>query len=158
MTKKHDAFIRTILTIPLIGIFSYYLGIISVPILIVDTTPIIHVEKVVPSPLLSPVISWASFYDYSLTGIPMYSDTHATAASRFYPRGSILSVTGVDSGKTVEARVNDYGPEACLESNNYMGSGSAEDCTEREIDLSSYAYKQICSIPKGLCKVIINKI
>lgn len=152
MEINRDDLIRTLLVIPLIGITSFYAGIISVPVPVVDTTSIIHVEKVEPQK-----ISWASFYDYSLPGALNYSETHATAASREYPRGTKLKITGVDTGESVIVKINDYGPESCEKSNNYHGAGSAGSCVEREIDLSSYAYKQICSIPKGLCKVIINK-
>ena len=119
----------------------------------IDTSNVIHVEKKV-----TPQIYWASFYNYSLAGYPDYGLTHATAASMDYPRGTILKVTGLDSSKSVIVKITDYGPQPCLEENNYQQSGSPEKCIERQIDLSTYAYRQICSIPRGLCQVTIEKL
>lgn len=81
--------------------------------------------------------STASWYDYELDGI-WYSKDHATAASRFYKRGTILNVSY--NNKTIKVRVNDYGPE---------------EWTGRQLDLSSYAFKQLAPLSKGLIEVIV---
>ena len=68
----------------------------------------------------------ATWYDYSLLGAPGYSRTHATAASRVFPRGTYLIVSrGI---QRVVVRVNDYGPE---------------EWTGKDIDLSSYAFSKL---------------
>lgn len=90
-----------------------------------------------------PNSSIASWYDYNLKDLPGYSRENATAASRDYPRGSILRVTNTKTGASVEVRVNDYGPEAW---------------TGRHIDLSSFAFSQIASKSLGLAEVTIEKI
>ncbi len=102
-------------------------------------------------------IVWASYYDYELNG-EWYSKTHATAASREYPRGSNLMVVGMDTGRYIKVRINDYGPESCSKENNYHQSGDPKRCIERQLDLSSYAYKQVCNIPRGLCRVKIIEL
>lgn len=113
---------------------------------IATTTPPLEVKKIEKKEgSQSPVIpsSIASWYDYNLKDAPGYSKTNATAASRDYPRGSILLVTNVSTGATTTVRVNDYGPEAW---------------TGRAIDLSSFAFSQIAPKSLGLVKVKIEKI
>ena len=64
---------------------------------------------------------------------------NSTCASRDYPKGDILKVTY--KNKTIECRINDYGPEAW---------------TGRDIDLSSYAFKQLAPLKQGLLKENIS--
>lgn len=85
----------------------------------------------------------ASWYDYSLKGI-VYSKDHRTAASRDYPRGTMLRVCRADnSAKCVDVLVNDYGPQAW---------------TGKSIDLSSFAFSQLEILSKGVVKVTITKL
>lgn len=83
----------------------------------------------------------ASYYDYGLKDAPNYSREVATAASRDYPRGSLLLVTNVKTGESVVVRVNDYGPEAW---------------TDRVIDLSSFAFSRIANKRDGLAEVTVE--
>lgn len=123
----------------------------------IDSSNIIHVTPVVaPTAGNQTGEAWASYYNYDLPGYPDYGLTHATAAHRVYLRGTVLKVTSIDSGKSVIIKVNDFGPEPCLLSNNYHQSGSPDKCIERQIDLSTFAYQSICSTPRGLCKVNIE--
>ena len=121
----------------------------------VDTSNVIRGERPIQS---NQSIYWSSFYNYDLLGEPNYGLNHATAASTEYARGTQLKVTGINSRKSVIVTINDYGPQPCLKENNYHQSGSPEKCIERQIDLSTYAYKQICSISRGLCQVRIEKL
>lgn len=81
----------------------------------------------------------ASWYDYELDGIPWSLD-HATAASREFERGTLVEVTNIENGKTVEVLINDYGPDESVH-------------PDRALDLSSYAFKQIGNIEHGLVTV-----
>lgn len=82
----------------------------------------------------------ATYYDYGLKGNPNYSRENSTCASRDYSRGTMLKVTNPETGASVVCRVNDYGPQAW---------------TGKHIDLSSYAFKQLAPLSKG---VIVVKI
>ena len=84
----------------------------------------------------------ASWYDYSLDNIN-WSKTHATAASRSLKRYSHAKITNLDNNKSVIVYINDYGPE---------------EWTGREIDLSSYAFKQISQLKIGLINVKIEPL
>ena len=86
-------------------------------------------------------IKISSWYDYDLVGYPDYSKYTSTCASRDYPKKTILKVINIKNGKSVECRVNDYGPE---------------EWTERNIDLSSYAFKQLAPLTDGLLEVEIE--
>lgn len=83
----------------------------------------------------------ASWYNYSLKGYPDYGKYNLTAASRKFPRGSILQVTNLENGKSVKVRVNDWIAHP-----------------DRIIDLSFYAFSQIENLDKGLVPVEIIKI
>ncbi len=85
----------------------------------------------------------ASWYDYDLDGAPGYSREFPTAASRDYPRGTILRVTNTKTGAFVDVRVNDYGPEAW---------------TGREVDLSSFAFSKIGNLRDGLAHVVVVEL
>lgn len=84
-----------------------------------------------------------SWYPYSLPDYPNYSDTHLTAASRDYPRGTKLVVCTEDRGYCVTVRVNDFGPE---------------EWTGRQIDLSNAAFRQLAPLSRGLLKVTVREL
>ena len=86
----------------------------------------------------------ASWYDYELNGV-VWSADHRTAASRVYPRYSMVRVTNLDNNKSVDVYINDYGPEAW---------------TGRDIDLSSYAFNLIADrgLGQGLLKNIKTEL
>lgn len=98
----------------------------------------------------------ASWYDYSLDGIE-WSKDHNTCASRDLKRYSMGRVTNIVNGKSVECYVNDYGPETC-EDRIRKGIDTKENCIEREIDLSSFAFAQIADLKYGLAKVKIEQL
>jgi len=52
-------------------------------------------------------------------------------------------VTNLETGASVDCYVNDYGPE---------------EWTGREIDLSSYAFRQIADLGQGLVRVKIEQL
>lgn len=83
---------------------------------------------------------FATWYDYSLSDAPEYSLTHATAASRTYPRETQLLVC---TTKCVQVRVNDYGPE---------------EWTGKDIDLSSFAFKQLAPLSRGVIVVEVREL
>lgn len=90
----------------------------------------------------------SSYYDYSLKDAPEYSKTHYTAATRDWPRGTILKVCrinppGVWDPPCVEVMVNDYGP-------------NKEIHPDRIIDLSSAAFKKLSTLKAGLVNVSIE--
>lgn len=86
----------------------------------------------------------ASWYDYSLKGLPNYSKSNLTAASRDYPRGTHLEVCREDNPSVcVVVRVNDYGPQLQ---------------TGRAIDLSSLAFTKLEKLNRGLVRVKIRKV
>lgn len=82
----------------------------------------------------------ASWYDYSLNGIE-WSKIHRTCASRDLKRYTMARVTNIETGAAVECFVNDY-----------------IEHPERDIDLSSYAFKQIAPLSQGLVKVKIEQL
>ena len=86
-------------------------------------------------------IKISSWYDYSLSGYPYYSRYNSTCASRDYPKKTILKVTNLKNGKSVECRVNDW-----------------IEHPERDIDLSSFAFKQIGLLRDGLLDVKIIEL
>jgi rare lipoprotein A (peptidoglycan hydrolase) len=92
----------------------------------------------------------ASYYDYDLNRKDQkcldntcYSLYNSTCASRDFDRGTILKVTNLNNGKTVECRVNDYGPE---------------EWTNRVLDMSSYAFSQVADLKLGLIDVKIEPL
>jgi len=83
----------------------------------------------------------ATWYDYDLDGAPDYSDHHLTVSSRVYPKGTWLQVWNDET--IIVVRVNDYGPE---------------EWTGKDIDLSSYAFKQLSPLHWGVIAVRINEL
>jgi len=67
-----------------------------------------------------------------------YVDTGLTAASREFRRGTVLLVTNAANNKSVEVRINDYGPKA------YTGVS---------LDLSHQAFAQIAPLSQGKIRV-----
>jgi rare lipoprotein A (peptidoglycan hydrolase) len=88
------------------------------------------------------VVGVASWYDYDLNGVE-WSKSHKTCAVRDFKRYSTIRVTNLSNGKSVDCYVNDFGPE--IE-------------TDRQIDLSSYAFAQIANLKDGLANVLIEEI
>lgn len=86
----------------------------------------------------------ASWYDYTLSGI-QWSKNHRTAASRDYPRGTMLKVCNIANNKCIDVLVNDYGPEKAKH-------------PDRIVDLSSYAFSQIADIKAGIINVSVHEI
>jgi rare lipoprotein A len=82
----------------------------------------------------------ASWYDYTLNGLN-WSETHATCASRDFPRYSTLKVSYGE--KSITCFINDFGPE---------------EWTGRHLDLSSYAFNQLTDLKKGLIKIKISPL
>ncbi len=82
---------------------------------------------------------------------PIYSGTatwyrfgnELTTASRRFPKGTKLRVIAVNSGKTVEVVVNDYGPEGW---------------TGVELDLNEPAFAKLASLGAGKIKIKYFKI
>lgn len=62
------------------------------------------------------------------------------AASPDYPKGTRLSVTNLDNGKSVVVTVNDYGPER-------------DKFPNRVIDLDKVAFSKIANLSAGICNV-----
>lgn len=85
-------------------------------------------------------IGVASWYDYTLNGIE-WSKAHRTCASRDLKRYSMARVTNIETGASVECFVNDY-----------------IEHPERDIDLSSHAFRQIADLKQGLVKVKIEQL
>ena len=86
-------------------------------------------------------IKISSWYDYDLVGYPDYSKYTSTCASRDYPKKTILKVINIKNGKSVECRVNDW-----------------IEHPERDIDLSSFAFKQLAPLTDGLLEVKIIEL
>ena len=93
-----------------------------------------------PQTAINSQIGVASWYDYSLNGIE-WSKTHRTCASRDLKRYTMARVTNIETGAAVDCFVNDY-----------------IEHPERNIDLSSYAFKQIAPLRQGLIKVKIEQL
>ena len=107
------------------------------------------VEPIKPTEPVS--MTEASWYDYTLNGIP-WGSSHRTTASREFERGTMVRVTNVENGKSVEVLVNDYGPELCPEDKpNCEWAG-------RDLDLSKFAFSQIADLQDGTVKVEYQKI
>lgn len=84
----------------------------------------------------------ASWYAYDLAGAPGYSDTHDTAASRDWPRGTRLVVERLDKpDKSVIVRVNDW-----VENPDVV------------IDLSNHAFQQLAPLSLGIIRVRVRPI
>ena len=99
-----------------------------------------------------PNVTLASFYDYSIpSGLPCvrgtgcYTESHRTAASRDFPRGSMLKVCNTANGSCVGLKITDTGPDASV-------------FPERGLDLSSYAFSQIADLKLGVIKVTYELI
>ncbi len=67
------------------------------------------------------------------------------AASPDFKKGSVLRVTNLDNGKSVEVTINDFGPER----------GKHPD---RVIDLDKVAFQKIASVSAGLIKIKVEPL
>lgn len=67
------------------------------------------------------------------------------AASPDFKKGSVLRVTNLDNGKSVEVTINDFGPER----------GKHPD---RVIDLDKVAFQKIASVSMGLIKIKVEPL
>lgn len=67
------------------------------------------------------------------------------AASPDYPRGSVLRVTNVNNGKTVDVTINDFGPDRNLH-------------PDRVIDLDYVAFSEIASPGAGIIQVSVEPL
>lgn len=96
----------------------------------------------------------ASWYDYELDengkGHPCfivrmncYTQTVSVAAMRDVPRGTLVLVERIDTGKKIVVKVTDYGPEHAK-------------FPHRVIDLSSYAFRQLADLNEGTIEVIVT--
>lgn len=93
----------------------------------------------VPAPRVQ--VGTASWYDYGLAGAPDYAQSHLTAASRDFPRGTMLEVCRTDADACVAVRVNDY-----VENPNVI------------IDLSPAAFRGLAPLSRGLVPVAVSVI
>lgn len=83
------------------------------------------------SPIYSGLATWYRFGD------------KLTAASRRYPKGTKVRVAAINSGKTVDVTINDYGPSVF---------------TGIDLDLNEPAFAQIAPLGAGKIKVKYYKI
>ncbi len=67
------------------------------------------------------------------------------AASPDYPKGSVLKVTNLGNGKTIEVTVNDFGPERNIH-------------PDRVIDLDHVAFSELASPGAGIIEVKVEPI
>lgn len=84
-----------------------------------------------PSTIYSGLATWYRFGD------------KLTAASRKYPRGTTLRVVAVNSGKSVDVVINDYGPSAL---------------TGVDLDLNAVAFARLAPLGAGKIKIKYYKI
>ncbi len=93
----------------------------------------------------------ASFYDYTFDEYDVsrpcvasredcYTEGRRLAAMRDVPRGTLVNVTNLNNGKSVEVLVSDFGPDE-------------EFHPSRIIDLSSFAFSQIADLAEGVIEV-----
>ena len=107
-------------------------------------------------PAYPAVIQTASWYTYASTikegnsGITasgqMMNDSKLTAASWFYPFGTILKVTSLNNGRSINVTVNDRGPAKRL-----VKKG-------RVIDLSRSAFQALSPLSAGVIPVRIERL
>jgi len=132
---------------------------------IASSTPQILLKTTLPEQSLDPVfilhtIGVASYYDYSLSGDKIgyeWSKSHDTCATRGWNRYGRAKVTNLDNGKSVVCYINDDGPRNCEYRYKYK-LDKPGTCIERDIDLSSHAFKQIADTKLGLINVKIEEV
>lgn len=132
---------------------------------IASSTPQILPKTTLPEQSLDPVfvlhtIGVASYYDYSLPGDKIgyeWSKSHDTCATRGWNRYGRAKVTNLDNGKSVVCYINDDGPRDCEYRYKYK-LDKPGTCIERDIDLSSHAFKQIADTKLGLINVKIEEV
>lgn len=101
----------------------------------------------------------ASWYDYKLLGVPNYSQTHGTAASKDFLRGADLKVC-----RTIPVYYQEEGIQ-----DKPIDVGSYQKCVEVYvndyvvnpdvvIDLSSFAFSQLADLKLGIIEVEIYEL
>ena len=101
-------------------------------------------------------IQTASYYTYEsarregTSGITAsgekFRDSRLTCASWFYPFGTILKVTSLNNGRSINVTVNDRGPSRSLVKRG------------RIIDLSKMAFSKIADLKCGVIPVRIERL
>lgn len=86
----------------------------------------------------------ASWYDYALDS-GWSSKGHYVCASRDYPRKSVLIVTNLDNGKSIDCVVTDFGPNKVIH-------------PDRIIDLSSASFEAISELHRGVINVKVQQV
>lgn len=86
----------------------------------------------------------ATFYSNSFIGKKtasgqLFSQTNYTCATNMYPLGSLLKVTNMSNGKSVEVTVNDR----CLKNNI--------------VDMSKISFNKISSLKNGRAEVTVTR-
>ncbi len=84
-----------------------------------------------------PLEGSASWYDFTLSS-GWSSLDHRVAAMRDVPRGTMVRVTNMENGKSVEVLIADYGPAY----------------PDRVIDLSSYAFSKLAPTTQGIIQEV----
>lgn len=84
----------------------------------------------------------ATWYDYDLKDMPGFSKTHSTCALRIIKRYQKYKVCN-SSGDCIVCLHNDYWPKAY---------------TEKIIDLSSYAFRKLAPLRKGVIYVTVEEV
>ncbi len=115
----------------------------------------------------------SSWYNYSLPGYPNYSKTHFTAASRDYPRGTMLRVCKTDKETDIKGLKEITWEKAKRKGAYYFQPEPNEqniykcvdvrvnDYVENPnviIDLSSRAFASLAPLSKGIIQVEITEI
>jgi hypothetical protein len=102
------------------------------------------VETVVPvEPIPLPPVKASWFDDKKVATGEKYNAKRITCAHRTLPFGTIVRVTNIANGKTVDCRINDRGPAKW---------------TGKEIDLSKEAARQLGFIKHGTALVTLEII
>lgn len=147
MITPKKQFIIAIALIALVVLFVWYvisqLEKIGNEVALVESIPTQHITKFVESKETKDVATGkASWYDYTYNGVEVTKQKLVTA-SRDYPRGSLVKVTNKDNGKSVVAKVTDYGPEEAV-------------FPERIVDLGSKAFEQLAPLSQGTINVEVE--
>ena len=138
MTKQDK-----IAVIAVIGVVLSTISLILIRYYLIDDTFVPYTKHI--SPYVIAVKSppertlLASWYSYSLPDAQNYSQTHATAASRTIPRGTIITVCRVNFEHCVAVRINDF-----------------VENPKVELDLSDYAFEQLAPLSRGVIEVVIK--
>jgi rare lipoprotein A (peptidoglycan hydrolase) len=150
LVKKKTS--RAILRSFLVGLATLSFGSLAYAITMTKPTVSVNVRssapggkqiaaEATPPPAPTPAPSMTGRGSWYALGLP--APDALTCASRTYPRGTVLHVTNLRNGQTVDCRVNDYGPEAW---------------TGRIIDLSRGSFRQVENLGAGTIPVEVRPI